>query len=332
MNRQIVLRSTTLIMTITALLAALVLIPSAPSSAAIVAPQTSTFQDSGPDYLSSGNDYVDFPKQKYAGDWTRYDTHCGIWGCSGKDHYFTGRQGATAWWYLGDFQGEFRLDLLIPEDENEVDKVATARLSVQVLEKRPGQSSYTVIRSTTLDQGNWNDNGGWVGWSNHLLLDGEVFVSVEVLSGYAGVSDARLSHEDVLPAHKELATEMCLISGAKQRNIALAIYYGAVGAIATAGVGAGPAIVAGIASAGLTSTATEYLLDQRLELLDLGACKYKNELFSWIHAYIAFSNDIAEMTLNNQAYESLGKTFCLSRGSNVSKYDPVTTDDAANCS
>ena len=330
--RNLLRRSLGIFVSVTTLAVALMLVASAPTSAATTVPRTSTYTDPGPDYLSIGTDFVNYPSDQYAGDWTKYDTDCGGWRCGGNHSYFTSLKGATAWWHLGDVQGQYRLDIRIPKGENEIDKRATARLGVQVREKRPGETRYTTLKSYTLDQGTWNHNGGWIGWSTYVHLDGEVFVRVEVLSGYAGVSDVRMSHKDVLPAHKELATEMCLVSGARQRNIALAIYYGIIGSIATAGIGAGPSIAAGIASAGISATALEYLIEQRAELQEYGACKYQNELFSWIHSYMAFSDDIAVLTANNQPYESLGKSFCLSRGANVSKQTPVTTDDTSKCS
>ena len=316
------------VMTLT-LAVGLAVVLSAPASAATSVPRTSTYKDPGPDYLSNGSNYVSYPGGIYGGDWKREGTNCGVFGCHGGDFYFTEIEGATAWWYLGDFQGEYRLNVKFPEGTNDADRSATARVKWEVKEKRPGATNYTTIKTYTTNQAG---KSGTRGWSDHVLLDGEVFIRATVLSGYAGVTDVELAHKDVLPAHLELAREMCLVSGASQRNVATAIALGIPVTLATAGIGVPGAIAVGVAAGTMSAVAIEYLLEQRAYLKSKSACYYRdNAILSWIHAYIAFANDIAVLAANDQAYESLGATFCLSRGPNVSKYDPVKVVDVLEC-
>ena len=316
-RKRFLTRFLTLFVTMATLAMGLTLISSTPASAAVSVPHTSDFSDNGPDDLD--------------GDWTREGTNCSWRGCWGETYYFSDEQGAISWWYIGDIQGEFKLQFALPEGKNESRKNATGKVRWSIYEKRPSANVYTVIWSSTSSQEN---KVGWWGWPD-IFLDGKVWVKAEVLSGYAAVDDIRLRHEDVLPAHKELATEMCLLSGAAQQAVAAGVLTGALITIATAGIGtvsATAGIAYALAGGMLSVAALEYLIDHRERLMGYGACKYKNPgVLSWLHSYIAFSNDIAELTANHQSYEALGATFCLSRGANVSKYDPVKVGDSRDC-
>ena len=172
-------------------------------------PRTSTYIDPGPDYLSSASGYINYPKADIAGDWTKHGTNCGFWGCHGGDHYFTDTEGASAWWYLNDVQGEYRLSVKYPKGTNGADKEANARIRWKVWEKRTGANQYSFVEdyTTSSQQG----KSGWWGWADHVQLDGEVFISAEVLSGYAGVMDVKLTFIDMLPEMIPAAKILCEI-------------------------------------------------------------------------------------------------------------------------
>ena len=209
MTGRSLVRPISLLLTMTMLAMGISLVSSTPSSAATVAPRTSSYEDHGPDFLSRDGGFIRYSSGKYAGHWIKLDTKCGIWGCSGIDHYFTSKKGATAWWYLDDVQGEFQLEFLNPEGENEgLRKMATAHISVEVREKRQGKSNWSTIKYYTIDQSRWNDQGGWAPWPS-VHLDGEVFIKAEVLSGYAGVSNVKLTYKGLHSRHKNQAEVLC---------------------------------------------------------------------------------------------------------------------------
>ncbi len=200
-------RSLVLIIATTTLAMGLAFVTATPASSATTAPRTKTYTDSGPDYLSSGDGYTNkYPKTVSAGDWTKHGTNCGFWGCHGGDHYFTDKKGATAWWFLPDLQGEYRLDIKFPKGTNGGDRESTARVRYKVWEKRTGKNNYSVVATYTTSQ---QGLSGWLGWARHVQLDGKVLISAEVLSGYAGVADVKLTFKDLLPEMIPSAKKLC---------------------------------------------------------------------------------------------------------------------------
>ena len=128
----------------------------------------------------------------------------------------TSLKGKRAWaeWYLNDVQGEYRLSVKYPKGKNGAEREATARIRFEVMEKRPGGTSYTTVKTYTTNQQDYiHTDSRWWGWTDHIIVDGKVKVRATVLSGYAGVIDIKLTHKGILPEHWVSVRTVCLTHG-----------------------------------------------------------------------------------------------------------------------
>ena len=182
----------------------LALIPATPAAAASSStPNTSSGFGSSSTWWGSG-------PPSFQWGWSIQGSNCGFWGCDRGDYYFSSTRDRGIVWNFKQFQGKFDLRIRTPRGSNEKDKARVdGKIKFIVLEKRPGSEYYNQIRSATFTQ--HHKRSGWHTAVSNILLDGEVIVLATVVSGTVGLFwNIGLEHKDVLPAHKELVTSICI--------------------------------------------------------------------------------------------------------------------------